>query len=356
MVNSRETAVLSVLTLALAVACVSSPVLAPAEGQIILSANPTTINLDEFADPPLTEGTSLVSAQVLDSSGIPQPGVTVIFSTNGGRLASAPAGQISTPLQTDDNGFVADTLTVQLGDPDSISVTVRSGSLSAAIAVEKAETQPNRPPLPLLDITPQGSALLNSTVIFDATGSSDPDGDAITCYQWQIEASSNISNPSLPCVPPNSRCEVSQGASNFILTRSYSVEQVLAVTLRVTDDPAVACSPSGPTESVANFGGVTADSYEILCDRSAPNAGAGANQTVTLGANPSVSVALSGATSFDSESGIVSYEWNCGNGTGTVSGSSVICVYNAVAVYVATLTVTNGCGMTDVDDVVVTVN
>ena len=356
MVRSRSIATLSALSLVAALGCVSSPLYAPSDGQILVSANPAAIVLDEFADPPVISASTVVSAQVLDTNGIPQAGVTVVFTTNGGELASAPAGQAINALETDDNGFVSDTLTLQLGDPTSTTVTVRSGALTGTIAVDKTEVPPNQLPVAFISISPGNSALLNETVIYDGTTSNDPDGDPITCYQWTIEASETIANPDLPCVPPNSRCEVAQGPGTSFLTRRYAVEQMIAVTLRVSDDPSIACSSGGPVESIAAFGGAAVEAYDVVCDRSAPSAGAGANQTVSLGGNAMVTVPLSGATSFDPESGIASYAWDCANGSGIMNGVSVLCDYTVAGTYQVFLTVTNGCGMTATDTVIVTVN
>jgi hypothetical protein len=354
MASSRSITVAAIMVVALSGACVSTPVSAPSDGQILLSANPSRVVLDEFAVPAITAGTTVITAQIFDTNSVPQPGVEVFFSADGGELASSLLP--STALETDDNGRVSDTLTLALGDPSTVSVTVRSGTLSSSLDVNLDETAANQPPFPVIDITPGNSATINDTVIYDGSFSDDPDGDAITCYQWQIETGANINGPELACTPPNSRCEIAQGPGATFLTRSYNAEQLIAVTLRVTDDPAVLCAPGGPAEPPSSFNGATVTSYEIVCDRTAPTASAGPNQAVDLAGNASVGVPLSGAASADQESGIASYDWNCGNGTPIQSGVSVVCSYTSAAVYSATLTVTNGCGMTAVDAVTVTVN
>ncbi len=354
--RAKTIAAVAALSLAAGWGCISSPVLAPSDGQIILSANPTSITLDEFATPPVTSGSTLITAQFLNATGVPQADVSVTFTTDGGMLASNPAGQAAVLLETDENGFVSDTLTLQIGDPDSATVTVRSGGLMRTIDIDKTEIGPNQAPFAFIDISPGGSALLNETVIYDGINSSDPDGDLITCYQWQIETSENIAAPQLPCNPPNSRCEISQGPTNSIVTRSYSLEQMVVVTLRVTDDPNLTCATTGPAEPASAFGGIAVDSHNVVCDRSIPTANAGANQTVTLGANPTVSVPLSGIGSGDAESGITAWDWDCGNGTGTLSGVAVTCDYSSPGTYIVVLTVTNGCMMMGTDTTIITVN
>ncbi|MEE8411253.1 MAG: Ig-like domain-containing protein, partial [Acidobacteriota bacterium] len=346
-----------------ALGCVNSPLYAPSDGQILVSANPAAIVLDEFADPPVTTGSTVVSAHVLDTNGIPQVGVTVFFTTNGGELASAPAGQAPNALETNDNGFVSDTLTLQLGDPTTVTVTARSGALTGTIAVEKSEVPPNQSPFAIIDIEPAGSALFGQTVIYDATSSIDPDGDPITCYWWQIESSETIVNPELPCVPPNSRCEVSQGPNNSILTRSYGTaldpgpSTMVVVTLRVTDDPLIACPPAGPTESIAAFSGLAVEAHDVVCDRFMPTANGIATPSVlSLSGNALVTAQLNGISSSGGDSGIVSYDWNCDNGDPNPSGVLATCDYSMPGTYTVLLTVTNGCQQADTDIVIITVN
>ena len=182
---------------AIAIGCENTPVSAPGDGQIILSANPTTVTLDENVTPQVLTGSTLVTAQFFNASGVPLSGVDVVFSTDGGLLDSVPPGQPAQPIESDGNGFVSDTLNVVIGDPDDITVTVRSGTLSGDIAITKFERPANQPPFADIFISPQNSAILNEGVTIDGSGSSDPDGDAITCYQWTILTSENISSPAL---------------------------------------------------------------------------------------------------------------------------------------------------------------
>jgi len=360
MTNSRNIAALSILSLAASWGCVSSPVIAPSDGDIFLNANPSAITLDEFSNPPVTTASIVISALILSVDGVPQPGVSVVFSTDAGTLASSPVGQSPTPLETDDNGFVADTLTLQLGDPSTTTVTARSGSLAKDVVINKTEVSPNRPPFASIDATPTGSALVDQTVIYDGLGSIDPDGDPITCYQWQIETSQNILSPELACVPPNSRCEISQGRFNTIVDREYDMEQAtVVVTLRVTDDPAVVCSPSGPAEPLTSFSGQAVYSHDVVCDRFMPIANAGSlTRMVTLSGTPAMaSLLFSAANSSGGDSGIQRYDWDCGNGTVVNDGPiSITCDYAATGTYNVLLIVTNGCGMSDSATVFVTVD
>jgi hypothetical protein len=350
--NWKRNAAAAALIVPFALGCVSTPVSAPADGQVLISANPTTIVLDEFATPAVTTGSARVTVQVLDKNGIPQSNVQVFIDATGGELASAALPDPE--LETDDNGRVTDTLNVSLGDPAAIEVTARSGSLSATVGVVVNEVGPNQAPVPTIDITPANSSLAGGTVIFDGSFSADPDGDAITCYQWQFDTTVAIANPVLACPPPfaSSRCEVEQGPDLRLLTRTYDDPQSVTVTLRISDDPSIACT-TGPTAlPKSSFNGITAAVYTILC--AAPTAAAGPDQSnVPLGGG-SVSVSLSAAGSTPLAD-IVSYEWDCKNGDAPISGQSVMCTYTAIGTYNVTLTVTNDCGRTDLDVVRITV-
>ena len=122
-------------------------------------------------------------------------------------------------------------------------------------------------------------------------------------------------------------------------------------------DPLIDCLPGGPNaETSVAFNGLAVEAHDVVCDRFLPTANGGPNRTVALGGNPMVTVLLNGAASGGGDSGIVSYDWTCGNGTPLVSGLSVSCDYTAAATYVVLLTVTNGCAVIDTDTVTITVN
>jgi hypothetical protein len=358
MINSKTIAALTVLSLVASWGCESSPVVAPADGELFLSANPATITLDEFAVPPVPTASIVISAQLLSVNGVPQSGVSVVFSSDAGALASAPVGQPITPKNTDDNGFVSDTLTVQLGDPDSITVTARSGSLTQSIAINKTEVLPNQPPLAAFDISPSGTAVLGQTVFYNASSTIDPDGDPITCYQWEFLTSENIDSPQIECESQSSRCEVLQGRLN--VSREYDVEQArVDVTLRVSDDPSIACPPGGPAEPSASFNASVTETHDVVCDRSMPVANAGPlARSVTLSGSPLMaSLLFNAGNSNGGDTGIQSYDWDCGNGTVVTGGPvSLSCTYTAAGSYTVVLVVTNGCGMSDSAFVAVTVN
>ncbi len=212
----------------------------------------------------------------------------------------------------------------------------------------------------------QSSPVLSGgPVDFDGSGSSDPDGDPITCYQWTISSSIPIENRT-GCVPPvidDFECVI-QGAGETLLTLNYTEEQRLTVKLAVSEAaPAdVDCFRAGPivatppmsvfTDSISNF---------VLCNNDPPIAEAGSYASVALVAG-TASVVLDGSGSSDLETanGGLSFNWTCGNGT-SATGENTSCNYTVAGSYTIQLTVTdpgNGqgsCGKSDTDSAVVQV-
>ena len=107
--SSRILIALSCLALASAPACVSTPVLAPNDGQILVSASPPSIVLDEFATPVVDVGSSVVTAQVFNMSGIPQANVPS-RDRRSQPVAHAADHQSLIPLTTRRNAMTVRTL------------------------------------------------------------------------------------------------------------------------------------------------------------------------------------------------------------------------------------------------------
>jgi hypothetical protein len=63
-----------------------------------------------------------------------------------------------------------------------------------------------------------------------------------------------------------------------------------------------------------------------------------------------------GSASYDHDGTIVSYQWNFGDGSPTVSGSSVSHIFAVTGAYQVTLTVTDNQGAADTDTCIITVN
>ena len=345
----RTLAVLTaIVALGLALSgCESTDLTADPDGELKLSANPTTVVIDTSAGE--TEAQTSILAQVLDSAGFAMKDVAVTFLTSGGTLRSS-AGGTPVAIKTNASGVAIDVLTLDLQDPASVEVGVASGALSQSVTITKTVSAGNTPPSAVMSASPAAGQVKGLAVTFDGRASSDPDG-AITCYQWTIDSNLNGSD------------EVVQGSSESVVTRSYSVEQRLTVTLRVTDDTDAAttfCAPGAAPAPASRFSAATdfISGYEIACAIVPPTAMAGTDQIVSAGGG-SVNVTLVGSAT-QKDAAIASYTWDCANGTLAQTGQQVTCTYTNMnapnnTTYSAELRVTDVCGLVGTDRVNVTV-
>ncbi len=152
--------------------CEDSDVLAPADATLSLSANPGTVVIDIEAGE--DSGTSVLTARLFDATNFPLQNVPVEFSTSAGVLSSASLGS---PPETDANGVVRDTLTVQLGDDLEIDVTAQSGSLVASVTVTVDPDTGNSQPTAEIDVDPPDGGQIGQSIFFDGRDSADTDGD-----------------------------------------------------------------------------------------------------------------------------------------------------------------------------------
>lgn len=308
--------------LLIAAGCEDSELTLGGDGAILLSVNPGTITIDPNQGE--TEGSATIIASVYDSVGNPLQNISVLFSTTGGALASG-----SQHVRTDANGLATDLLTAVPGDPDTITITAQSSLVSEQEEITLQVLEDNQPPTALVVDTPTGEQEINKIFTMDGTLSTDPDGDVITCYQWEIDSEIDAYD------------EVIQGAGASSLSKRYSVEQGMSFTLRVSDrgDAGSMCTEGGTPVPLDLFSGNAAlVNYEITCDNTPPVADAGPDQH----ALPGTSVLLDGCTSTDEEDPYsqLDYRWNCGNGLPpSGSGCQVFCTYQAVSTYTVTLTV-----------------
>lgn len=336
-------------------ACEDDGTIAPMGGSIALTATPSSLTLDP--EQGVTSAMSQLIAHVFDADGFPVGGVSVLFTTSGGVLASSNScvnmactqsgGSCTTSLQcplhtleTDVHGRVVDFLTVtcqgECDDVESpVEVIASSGTLNGMVQVTLNIVGVNQAPTARLTIDPEDRQCINEDVIFDAGDSSDPENDPL-CYRFQFGSQVRTQ-------------------TNPVLTEQFTtVQQSLSVELRVSDDPAAVsgCS-AGPALSLFNSTPVS-DTYQIFNDTTAPTAVIGGSTTGTVG-NP---VALNGNASTDpagTGSGIVSFQWACGNGQ-TPTGASVACTYSSIGPKTVTLTVTDGCGNSHTATTTVTIS
>ena len=112
-------------------------------------------------------------------------------------------------------------------------------------------------------------------------------------------------------------------------------------------------STTGSTGASSNDPNGGSDYVKSCCDpgeNDPPVADAGGPYTGLVG----VAVTFDGSGSYDPDGGIVSYQWNFGDGT-TGSGEIVSHIYNSWGVFTVTLTVTDDFGEADTDQTTATV-
>ena len=157
---------------------------------------------------------------------------------------------------------------------------------------------------------------LGETVHFSAAGSTDPDGDPITC-SWDFGDGQT-----------GSGCEVDH---TYTLQRSG-----FTVTLSVTDD-------KGATGTAQTTVTMTAANQPPVADANGPYSG-DAGATITF----------SSAGSHDPEGKAITYKWEFGDGA-TSTDQNPTHVYAAAGTYTAKLTVTDPEGLTGTDNAAVTI-
>jgi hypothetical protein len=351
------------MTLVLAAAympgCVDSVLIAPADSDFLVVANPATVTIDEPGG--YSEAQSVITAQIFDASNFPMEGVVITFTSSGGTLYLESLlqnpGRLPAPapvtVETDVNGIATLYLTISLTDDSTVDVTARSGAVTSSATVTKLVTAGNLLPEAYISAIPTNRQQVNIPVNFSGLSSLDPDGDDISCYKWTIISS----------VPAED--QVVQGHIRASITERYDVEQTLSITLHVSDDPAYAAfctecqgSPATCGASDANFSpyfDIIDPQYQIVCDLTAPLVFAGSDQIVTL-SGATVDVILDGSNSRDDDSTSLDFDWDCGNGTMHQDTETATCTYSSAGTFTATLAVTNDCGMTASDPVRITVS
>jgi hypothetical protein len=96
---------------------------------------------------------------------------------------------------------------------------------------------------------------------------------------------------------------------------------------------------------------IPCDACHILTGNRAPIANCGPDRGAAVG----VATKFSGSASYDHDGTIISYQWDFGDGTPRLSGSSVSRTFTATGTYQVSLTVTDNQGAVDNDTCVITV-
>lgn len=186
-------------------------------------------------------------------------------------LDSAPAGSHAAPS---DLGAVTPTLTLDRRGTYVLSLLVDDGLATSAPDTVQVSTL-NSPPL--ADAGPDRTAFVGDTVTLDGTGSSDVDGDPLA-FSWSIVAA-----------PAGSAAALSD-PEGILPTFRVDKAGTYEVELVVSD----ASEDSAPATVL------------VTTRNSAPQADAGADATVPLGA----AVALSGAGSLDPDGDALTFAWS----------------------------------------------
>lgn len=339
----RASIAAALAAVALLTGCEDSPLTAGKDYTMTLVAKPGAVVIDPASG--IDSAQASIVATILNANGVPQQNITVVFSNKGGTLASGKSG-----VKTDSGGIASDTLTVTANDPAESEVTATSASLTQTIKVTRTTVPVNRPPVAGIAASPQTEQAADKQVIFDGTGSTDPDtGDFITMYKWVITSTDPDADKTNPFVAEGPG--VSGVSFPSDVTSAFHNIQELNVTLLVTDDPDAPAQFANGQEIA--YRAQQTIPYAITAVRCSDNVTptaviAGADTQQIFGAAGStVNFLLDGTLSTDPETPIETYTWNCGNGSIPIpqsNGAKAVCKYfvdQTARTYTATLVVTD---------------
>ena len=250
--------------------------------------------------------TVLVSATVsFDGSGSSDPdGGELSYSWDFGADATPATGSAERPSCTYST-IGTKTVTLTVTDDEGVS---RSDTVT--ITVHEA---------PIADAGGDKTVLVNETVGFDGSGSSDPDGGNLI-YSWDFGTDATPAT-----------------GSGVVPYCTYSTTGAKTVTLTVTDDE-----------------GATASDTVTITVHNPPCSTPGNDQTVLVGET----VSFDGSGSCDPDGGELSYSWDFGTDATPATGTGAMpsCTYSTTGTKIVTLIVTDDEGATDSDTVTITVH
>ena len=265
-----------------------------------------------------TTGAGAVSFGVTGTS--PQPNVDAkleLLNSNGSVIASNDASGLNASitatlaagtyyLRVNGVGF-GDPLSTGYSDYSSIGEYTLTGTVVSTGLLAPVANASGTPT----------SGLAPLVVVFSSAGSTDTDG-SIVAYSWDFGNG--------------------QGSSAANPTATYSSAGTFIATLTVTDNH-----------------GLTDSDTVIVSVAAQPNLApiASASASPTSGSAP-LYVSFSSAGSYDPDGGIMTYQWNFGDGSSVISANPTN-TYSSAGIYTATLTVTDDLGATDSDTVTISV-
>lgn len=212
------------------------------------------------------------------------------------------------------------TWTPAFADVGLTDVTVRVEDAGRASASQffqiTVQPRPNTAPIP----DPGGpyEGLINTAVSFDASGTSDPEGDSITSFHWNFG-------------------DGTEGYGQTI-DHTYTATATYTVTLYVTDDR-----------------GATA-SAETVCQIESPNRPPVAVITGPDTGEADVPMAFTALDSSDPDGDSLTYTWNFGDSTPAETGNTVLHTYNTAGAYTVSLSADDGRGGLDTAELEVVIS
>ena len=212
----------------------------------------------------------------------------VVYGVTQSHIYSTPGTYTVTLTVTDDEA---------LTDTDTLTVTVTAASSEPTANAGNDQT---------VD--------LGNSISFDASASSDSDGEIIS-YHWDFNDGSESTE-----IKPSHK---------------YSTAGTYTVTLEVTDNDGL----KGTDTATISVSGLQA-----------PVADAGPDQTI----NEGESVSFDGSGSYDTDGTITAYEWKEGTSVLSTQGSFTKSDFT-VGTHTITLTVTDNDDQTDTDEIIITV-
>ena len=303
---------------ALLIGCEDTPLTPKDDWTLTIVAQPSVVTLESG------EATSTIVATVANDTGVPQSGVSVIFSNAGGVLD--PENGV---VETDGAGRATATLTVRQADPDSIDVVASSGALSDSVTVTKSDAPENAPPTAVITAFPVNEQIHGELVTFDGSGSSDPEGSGITMYRWRITSSNPDAGTSNPREFEGPTLESISIPSTGV--PAFENVQDLSVKLSVTDDPTAPVKFEN--QRPFSYRSEATLTYKIVAVRCPVNAKPvariqGGPFNLSGGGQTTVSLTLNGSLSSDADGAIASYAWTCGSsGPNPPSQPTATCTY-----------------------------
>ncbi len=238
--------------------------------------------------------------------------------------SKAGSGTEAPPFANSTLNFMSRAGSALFGSGDLDEVAIYDRALPpATVTGHYAVAAHNNPPAASFTASPN-PALTNSTVSFDASASTDPEG-AVAKYEWDLDG--------------NGTFETNTGATPTV-TRSYSIPGDRSIGLRVTD----------------NEGGTATTTRTLTIQNQLPVASFSASPNPVLSG---VSTTLNASASSDPDGTITKYEWDLdGNGsyeTDTGTTASKVTSYATPGERLVGLRVTDNSGATTTTTQAVTV-